>query len=172
MLWLLLALAGVARAVYYQVEFRDALWVDRLNNATFCVAMNATLGGVTDCASFWPLQQSSILMSAVQINVYNASVDVYAPGNTLASMLTTLLQNGGFFTLSQSSVTQITLIERPTVLAVSVIVLVIFVSCMSALAIFLFPKETPRRRSTRLQQQQRGVVPTPPRAAAAAGLRW
>jgi hypothetical protein len=112
---LLFLLPLLAQARILQIEFVDALLVDRLRNATLCLVANATLKNVTLCNSIVPVPQTSIFMAAMQFNVLGDIVDIYAQGNNLTQAFTAALHAQGFFTLDQSYVSQLSDVDRPTV---------------------------------------------------------
>jgi len=115
-IFLLVALADAA-LTRYAVSFEDALYVDRLRNATFCAVMNQTLQGSIQCDSLQFYQYDTIRMSVAQF-LFDTSVDIYNDGNVTAQ-LNLALHNAGFFTLDQSVVLQISGIYRPIALFVA-----------------------------------------------------
>lgn len=98
-----------------QIEFESTLLQDAQRNASFCSALTSVIGGDVLCFSLLPEAQDNndLFLSDIQITVYNLTTNIYAPGNTLVSSLTTALRNGGFFTLAESTVTLITDLDHP-----------------------------------------------------------
>ena len=130
----LLVRAAEAATRRLQVEFVDTLWVDRLRNATLCLAANATLGGSADCASVAAFAQNGIFMAAMQLNVANGTVNIYT--TDAAAAMGAYLRAQGFFTLEQSYVSQVSDVDRPLALMLGFVVAITLLLVATAVGMY------------------------------------